>query len=269
MARRQVLLIAALAAVAGVLLFQPGQAQQARQQKFEMVGGQGVFNLSELGAVLIENDSILTFVHAMERAARPAAYREVDVQTGDTLVMVNGKRVHTVAMLKDLYDKLEVGGTLKLGLRRGKDLILATLIKGDPAKMPQMKMQISNDEGGQPQGDVPAGAQMMILDDSDPNILPMLDLGLVLKQSDRGLEIGKVLPNAAEIFGGTAPAAGAVITALNGVSMKTAAEFKQAFTKLKPGDKMTLDYRRGGDEMAVVLVVPEETKVQMWKSDKK
>ena len=269
MARKQVFLIAALAAVAGVLFFQSGQAQQARQQKVEMIGGQGVFNFPELGAVLIENDSVLTFIHAMERAARPAPYREVDVQTGDTLVMVNGKRVHTAATLQDLYDKMEVGGTLKLGLRRGKDLILASLAKGDPAKMPQMKMQISSSEDGQPQGDVPAGAQMMVLDDSDPNILPMLDLGLVLKQSDRGLEISKVLPNAAEIFGGKAPAAGAVITALNGASLKTAAEFKQAYAKLKPGDKMTLDYRKGGDEMAIVLVVPEKTKVQTWNTGKK
>ena len=265
MERYRLIAIAVTVVALAAVLTSSGSAQQVMGQKVEIVDAQGVFNFSELGAVVIESDSTLTFAHAMPGANRPQAYRAVDVQQGDTLLMVNGKRVRTAESLQELYDKLAAGETLKLGLRRGKDLLVASFAKADPANLPKMKFQVMTDDDGEPSTDEPAGGRMMMLDGSDPNLLPLLELGLIVKQTEQGLKVAKVLPNAAEVFNDAVPSSGSVLMALNGQPVKTADGFKEAYEKLKAGEKMTLDYRDRGNERSIAITVPEKSGARIWK----
>lgn len=262
------LALAAAAAIWGLLLIPSGYAQKSASHSFEIKNAQGVFNFPELGAVIIQADSILTVGPSMPGADRPAAYRTVDVKTGDTLLMANGKRLHTAAALQEIYDKLKVGETVKLGLRRGKDLLVATFAKADPADLPQMKFEMKTDGDAPAAGQMPAGKQMMMIDASDTSLLPLVELGLMLREGDTGLKVDKVLPNAAEQFGGLAPDEGAIVTAINGTKVTTAAEFKQVYDKLTVGDKLTLDYKAGGNERSVALVMPEKARMMMHKQGK-
>jgi S1-C subfamily serine protease len=265
MERNRALVIAAAFVLLSGLLIPSGQAQQTQTRSFEIKNAQGVFNFPELGAVIIQSDSILTVGPALPGARRPAEYREVDLKTGDTLLMVNGKRIRTAAELEAVYENLAIGETLKLGLRRGKDLLLASFAKADPADLPQMTFQMKTDKDGSEATDLPEGKQMMMVDASDTSLLPLLELGLMLREGEHGLTVDRVLQNAAEVFGSAAPTSGAIVTAINGTAVSTVADFRQVYDKLAEGDKLTFDYKADGDERSVAVMVPEKARIQMRK----
>ena len=73
------------------------------------------------------NEVKVVFVTPAQR--RGKAYRDVDLKTEDRILMANGKRIKTVADFKELYESLPVGEELKMGLRRGEEMRMASFQK--------------------------------------------------------------------------------------------------------------------------------------------
>jgi PDZ domain-containing secreted protein len=99
-----------------------------------------LFDLSELGAIILlkENKVIVEFV--MPDQTRHADYREIDIRKGDEISYVNGKKIQSTVELEDLYKKTKIGDEIKLGIKRNENLGLITFKKADPESLPKRKM---------------------------------------------------------------------------------------------------------------------------------
>jgi PDZ domain-containing secreted protein len=65
----------------------------------------------------------------------PKEYEDIDIQGGDIIKMMNGKRVKTTDAIKKIYEELEIGDEIKLGVKREDEMFIVTFKKADPAEM--------------------------------------------------------------------------------------------------------------------------------------
>jgi hypothetical protein len=107
------------------------------------------FNLGELGAVIMQEEGKVKVLHAIESNRRPEGYADIDLKTDDIIAMANGKKIQTTKDLKDLYDGLAIGAEVKLGIKRGEQMFIATFPKADANKLPKIQLRrMVGDDGG-------------------------------------------------------------------------------------------------------------------------
>ena len=91
--------------------------------------GEGeIFLMNELSAIISEKDGVVIVEHAMPTDQRPENYRDIDFKQGDEVLMANANRVKLVKDLEKIYNELEVGETMKLGVRRGEEMFIVSFI---------------------------------------------------------------------------------------------------------------------------------------------
>ena len=99
-----------------------------------------MINLAEIGSIVLQKDDKIVVEFVMPKDTRPKGYEKVDVQKGDIIFMANGKKTKHVKELIDIYEKLEIGGNLKMALKRGEENRMIWFSKADPDKLPKRKM---------------------------------------------------------------------------------------------------------------------------------
>ena len=105
-----------------------------------------VFHIPETGTLVVkEKDHENPVCPPAENRRDP--YKGVDLQTGDLILMANGKRVKTIKELTDAYASTSVGAEFKLGIQRGKEMMLVAFPKADPKDLPQRSMRIMTTGG--------------------------------------------------------------------------------------------------------------------------
>ncbi len=130
----------------------PLSAQQKTVVKIE---GENLFIFQEFLLVLAEEDGKVVVTVAPPEGSLPEEYKDVDVQGGDIVKMMNGKRIKTTAAIKELYEKLETGDEIKIGVKRDDEMFIVEFAKRDPGKM-KGKMMIRmepGDESGEGTGE--------------------------------------------------------------------------------------------------------------------
>ncbi|MCP4664251.1 MAG: PDZ domain-containing protein [bacterium] len=185
--------------------------------------------LPEIGAIagVQEGADVVSFGTVLPRMARPEKYRDLDVREGDTVLMMNGERIRDVATLRELYDALAVGGEVKLGLRRGAERLLVTFAKIDPAEMAvggpgehRIMRRIPMDGG-----------------DGDVEMLAEFD-ALVGERDGRLRVVAKIAPSDLR--------QGDVVTAINGKTLSSLAEFRELYGAVEIGEPLRFDVLRDG-----------------------
>ena len=259
-------LVVAGAVVAAMLGAQAVPAQESGKRMMQL-SGQGAFNLAELGAVVIENDSVLTFMHVMPGDQRPKAYKDVDIAANDVLVMANGTRMHTADQLTKLYDKLKPGEELKLAIRRDKDMRLVGFVKADPESLP--KVQTVTRTVGGPEATAGEGRQVISMDgEPGEDIMILGKLGLIVTPGPDGLRIAKVLDDAKDIYSDKLPKEGDIIVALGAKAVKSPDQLDEILATITTGDKEALSLKRGDEKLTLTFTCPEIAKgTGMWKQD--
>lgn len=96
--------------------------------------------VDEVGVIFAEKENGLIADLIFPEHALPQGYKPQGIAKNDVLVMVNGVSVKTADELKTAYDKVKVGETIKLGLKRGNEKMIASFTKIDPEKLPKRKM---------------------------------------------------------------------------------------------------------------------------------
>ena len=81
----------------------------------------------------------MLFTHTDMRTEK---YKEVDLKTNDEIFMANGKKLTSVDELKEIYEKLAVGATLKMALKRDGDNKIISIVKADPKDLPKRKIKM-------------------------------------------------------------------------------------------------------------------------------
>lgn len=218
---------------------------QWTQSKTKTVDASEVMLLPELGAMIELDQDTLTVTMVMPPDDRKAAYKEVDLQEGDRLLMCNGKRIASIEQLRSLIDSLATGTTVKLGLRRDGALRMASYSKGNPDDLPKRMMMVTQAEG-------PGGDEKVVSiggGDSEEGQLMVLDGGIVIGKGEAGLEIVAMLPGATDKLTGEMPAKGDILVGINGNLDHNVAAFNQLYESIPDGDKIIVTFKRDGKTM--------------------
>jgi len=223
----RVIIIGVVIMMAVILSTSSGFSQVMKVMKMDAGDASEMFNLSEVGAIIIGTNDTIKVDMAMPGSSRPPEYKDVDIQTGDVIKMVNGKSLTSVAALKDIYEGLEIGEEVKMGIMRESRMHLVKFAKGDPKKLPQMAVAA-----------MPAGGGM------DESATVLIDAGILLTEKDGKLSIMQLVDQILAKFDGGAPREGDIIIELQGKEIKAPSELAEIYSKVKPGDKVSLVLKR-------------------------
>ncbi|UCC43796.1 MAG: PDZ domain-containing protein [Candidatus Zixiibacteriota bacterium] len=258
--------VAAVAMIAtGLIAASPGYAQKTMMFKAEG----DVFLLPEFGAVLIVEDDRLKVEMMAPKERLAKDYQEVDLLQGDFILMINGKRTKTIDDFRSVYDDLKPGDEIKLGIKRDESMRIASFSKGDEDSKPQGMMMTLQTGGEGEGGDAGEGrvVKRMTIGGSE-DMLPLIELGMVLAAEDDKLIVKHLLPNAGDVFADVKIAEGDVLNTFQAEPVKSLDEFKAAWEEVKIGETVKLGFSRDSEQYSASLPKPEAAKNMMIREKK-
>lgn len=200
--------------------------------------------INEFGGLILNANDTIKVEMVLPPENRDEAYRELDIQAGDIIKMVNGKKLTSLKIFKDIYENAKLGEEIKLGIYRDKKMTLAKFVKADFSAM-QGGMQITmGSEGGMPV----AGS--------------FIDAGLLLGESDGKIIISDVVEEIAPKFKNYTPQNGDVIVSIQGNDVGSPDELENAYKQIKVGDTVTLVLLHENDKVEMSFSKPEEKAVR-------
>jgi PDZ domain-containing secreted protein len=212
-----------------------------------------------LGAVVAEDSGQVKVIIVPAAGQRSEAYKNVDLEEGDFIIMCNGKRVSSVAEFQKRMDSVAVGGDVRLGIQRKADRRIATFVKADEAAGGGAQMMVmqtfgdqSPDSGGAAGMTAVDGGAVGIYSDgnSSPAVAVAAEAGLLLGEADSGLYVMQLVPTAANPSGSKPVEGGYLVVAVQDKSVRTVAEFKTLYDAAKPGDKLKLSFKHGAESFS-------------------
>lgn len=99
------------------------------QQVKIFTGGDAEFMPEFNGVVVFEKDKLILNLN-IPADMRAKEYQEVDLQNGDEIQFVNGKKIKTIKDFKKYYTGTRTGGEVKLGLMRNGQRYIVGFKKG-------------------------------------------------------------------------------------------------------------------------------------------
>lgn len=223
-----------------------------------MAAGPGsVFNLPELGAMIIGSEKEIKVEAVMPSEHRPKAYKDVDLQSGDLILMMNAKRVKSAKEIEGIYNGLKAGEEVRLGIKRKEERFITSFAKADPKALPQrMMMVMDTDNAGSQAG--PNRRIVMGSGEFSGDVAPLPGLGIIAGSKEGGeVRVLDLMPNASQAVGSADIKKDDVILTLNGEKIKSAVQLGELYEKIAVGAKLELHYRRGDKAMTASLVKPE------------
>ncbi|MDF1545574.1 MAG: PDZ domain-containing protein [bacterium] len=243
--------------VAAVLISLAIPQLTSAQMEVKTMSGGDLFIIPGLGAVVAPQEGKLKIIVVPED--RPKEYATVDIESGDFLLMVDGKRVKTNADLKEVFNGIKVGTMLEMGLKRDKAMLIVPMKRaadddtGGKTMMMTRTVDVGGDEGGiQFEGDV-----------FDVVVIP--EVGITLADEEQGLSVVGLMPAADENLNGERPSQGDIVITLMGRPVTTVEEFDAVYEPIKTSDTVTMEYKHEGESRKLIFTKMEikQKKVMM------
>ncbi len=218
-----------------------------------------IFDIPELSAMIIGGEKELKIDFVAPKDMRLKGYEDVDVKEGDIILLLNGKRVKTIAALKEAYETSTIGDTVKVGIRRGTEMFFASFKKADPKTLPQRKIVIDDGpEGAPPHGEGAATRTFSFKSAGGADgARPILELGILAGVADKKV---KVLQKLSLLGSSTPPVdlqAGDFLEMLNNKTFSSPDELAGLLEKIPVGEKVELKYSRGEKTLNMSFAKPE------------
>jgi S1-C subfamily serine protease len=251
-----------LGAALVLALASTGMTAQTFTKVVKTVDDTSMFLIPELGAMIAAYDAGLTVDMVLPEDQRKDEYKSVDLQEGDIIKMMNGKRMMSPVDIKDAYEALSVDDEVKLGIKRGQSLQIVSFPKGDIKDTPQVVMVTSGGPGGCAAGDVPVGANVQQIKVSGDNVdmegmMALIGLGLLLKEAGGHIVVDQVLPNTPKGPPEDFPVKGDIIKRIQGKDVSSSKELAELFKGIKTSETMTLTFSREGKSLTSTFAKPE------------
>lgn len=223
------------------------------------------FNLGELGAIVVDDGKEIKFLHVAPADMRPKAYKEIDVQTDDEILMCNGKRLKSLQELEAAYKETAVGAEFKMGVRRKDERFIVSFQKADPKDMPKMAIKMATTGGGASGG---GGVKMQRFTFGGPgqdagDVAPLLGIGLIIGKKDNVFKIVGIMPNATQ----SDLKQDDIVESFNGEEIRSTQQLSEMYEKLAVGAKIELQYKRGDKTMQASLTKKESQGRMMIRSN--
>ena len=197
-----------------------------------------LFHIPEISAMISGAGGTMKVDHVLDPEMRPKGYEKTEVKEGDVILMVNGKRPDGLSGLKELYANAPVGSTMKIGIKRNDEMLIASFTKADPKDMPKMRIMISHGDGG--------------------DFLGIPQIGLRFTSKDGDVIVKEVLPNAGKALPDAHVKEGDIITKMNGLTITSFKRFESAYEKIPVGDRVELVAGRAGTSQTITFLKPKD-----------
>ncbi|MBX2990712.1 MAG: PDZ domain-containing protein [Bacteroidetes bacterium] len=188
--------------------------------------------IPEIGAVIMEENGKLTVGTTLPIQSSDKS-STFDITKGDEVGMINGKRVGTIAELRESFEQAAIGSEVKLGLRREGRPHIVTFVKKDPKEGSQ-KMIIRKSDGAS----------------GDEDVLPAL--GIIVRKQKDNVVVAEILDETSGLF-----KSGDVITSLNGKRIASVQEFSSTFDATAVGGELRFELVRDGKAVSFTMKRPE------------
>lgn len=208
-----------------------GNAQQTMQFSAETS-----LLIKEYVAMVVEKDGALTV-----EFARPKLDATSDqLEKGDVLLMMNGKRMNTLDDLKDQYASVQEGEELKIGIRRGEErFILRTTRSSEDNNTPGVVHTFRmGDSNGESTGDVNVIAELGLVVDTE-------DEGIVIKN-----QVSMIMPKELTAEGALE---GYVIAEINGKTPESPDDIRSIIKGVDVGSSYTLLLKKGDKSKEITI----------------
>ena len=235
---------------------QTSNAQVRMQRRIE--GGDGAFHLKEVQTILTSKDDTIKVMMVLPERLRPKGYGDIVLKKDDEILMVNARRVKTVQEFEELYNALEIGGTLKMGIRRKGELMIESFKKIDPEDMPEgANIMIQTATPAEEEGHEGGMMRTFTMAGGDSEDLrPWFGTGLILGEEEGTLKVMRILEGMTGALGKADIKEGDEIKSLNGNKIETLDKFFEMYEKLDTGSKVEIDYTRAGKRMQAAFEKP-------------
>jgi len=217
------------------------------QMKVE-IKGDDVFNLPEVGAVIVEQEGQLSVAAVLPEDMKMADYKNVDLRKDDAVIMVNGVKLTSCEQLRNIYKDTKTGEVIKFGVKRDGKPMLVSLKKADPAKLPKMNIVTKGDwEGG------------------NEDLEALAELGVIVTEKGGKMVVHSIFQTPDGEGSKDIIEKGDVLLSINGKKVKNADEARGVLSKAAKGEIITAGVSRGGKQLE--LKVPKlEMKTRMMLS---
>lgn len=165
---------------------------------------------------------------------------KADLEEGDEVGMANGKRVKTIAELREAYEETNEGEEFRLGIRREGRARIVTFERKKSNQMPGGgRMVVRQGPGGE-----------------NEDVFPALGFGIATAEGKTtvNMMLGNVPKEVKD---------GDEVVALNGKKITVSSDFSNELDATKVGDELTMVFRRDGKEFTVKMRRPEPQGMMM------
>ena len=114
-----------------ILLF---TAVSIQAQQIKMMSEGDVEMLPEIKSVVLFEDGKLVIGPSPAADQREKEYQDLDLQSGDEIQFVNGKRVKTMEEFKKNYKTIKTGDEVKFGIKRDTQRFIVAFKKAEGVK---------------------------------------------------------------------------------------------------------------------------------------
>jgi C-terminal processing protease CtpA/Prc len=181
------------------------------------------FKLPEVGAYIIKENNSCKIQFLTPEKYRLPQYKNVDLKKDDIIIKINGKEVKNPGELKETYDNINSGNDIKLDIKRGGKIMSVILKKAESKDLPHKKTM-----------------SMGPRDMKDKVIIK--GYGVLIGKVNEKPMIEKIFDENNELVKKAHLKGGDVVTKLNGKSIKTFDQFKQAFDIIKTGQDINIKF---------------------------
>jgi PDZ domain-containing secreted protein len=234
--------------------------------------GQGEIHLvQEVGVLLAVQKDTIFVDELLPKEARAEENKELDIQKGDRILMVNAKSVKAIKEFKTIYDDLKIGDDMKWGIRRGKELMIITFKKGDPEKMKSGKKMIMRMDVDESRGPDDKRQFQFTMEKGSELNPELVNIGLILNVENQQLKVMHVMEHAIGDVK-TAIQDGDILLEMNGAKMTTEKDFINTYEKISIGLPVKIQAMRGDKAFEFTFKKPEsrvKIRIQKGSADEK
>ncbi len=230
------------------------EARQAQTMTFD---ANSSLILQEFTALLtVEEDEIRV---RLQMSGNSNENGEDRLEAGDVVLMMNGKRATDLGTLRTLYESVEDGEEVKIGVRRGEERFILRATKGDVPEGSssggrRVISRTTTNAPGASSINAPASSVMSFNTDVEGATPVMVtELGSVLLDRDEKVVVERAIPMIMPEALKSEEIEGYTILSVNGKEYKTAQEVADALKEIEVGEAIELELEKDGDQISIVF----------------
>ena len=252
---RNAVIILTLAAICTVVLAGLVSAQQMKTMTFN---ADDMYLIPGLGAGITLEEDNLKVMFLMPSEQRPKEFQKVDLQEGDKILMLNGKRVRTIVELREQMESIKVGDPVELGIKRDNAMMIVAFDRPDEEQQGGGKiMMVTNTIGSDDEGHGKDHSTPGTITTMGTNAFPLMEAGVILGDGESGANVIAEVGGMESEMTGDPLAQSDLIVTLQGNKIASLDDFTAAYKTIETGAMVKIDYMRDGKKHTVSFVKPK------------